>query len=120
MVGNGEELLEKTTEEIQQEAEEEIARVACLAKELDQARDRGKRHNSLQDDSGASDDEPRDGAPTRRHHPKFDSRRPAKRDRLWNRPQSIQEQMGRIEYEGEQVYRTPVKMIWPQGCSPIS
>jgi hypothetical protein len=35
MVGNGEELLEKTTEEIQQEAEEEIAREARLARELD-------------------------------------------------------------------------------------
>jgi hypothetical protein len=35
MVGNGEELLEKTTEEIQQEAEEEIAHTAHLARELD-------------------------------------------------------------------------------------
>jgi hypothetical protein len=73
MARNEEELPEKTTEEIQQEAEEEITRAACLARELDQARDRGKRHNGPQDDSGASDDEPRDGAPTRRHHPKFDS-----------------------------------------------
>jgi hypothetical protein len=47
MVGNREELAEKTTEEILQEAEEEITRAACLARELDQARDRGKRHNGL-------------------------------------------------------------------------
>jgi hypothetical protein len=98
MVGNREELPEKTTEEMQQEADEEIARVAYLARELDQARDRGKRHNGMQDDSGASDDEPRDGAPTRRHHPKFDSRHPANRDRLRNRSRSIQEDMGQIEY----------------------
>jgi hypothetical protein len=57
MVGNREELLEKTTEEIQQEAEEEITRTAHLPRELDQARDRGKRHNGLQDDSGVSNDE---------------------------------------------------------------
>jgi hypothetical protein len=65
--------------------EEEITRAVCLPKELDQARDKGKRHNGLQDDSGTSDDEPRDGAPTRRHHPKLDSRCPAIRDRLQNR-----------------------------------
>jgi hypothetical protein len=35
IVGNGEELPEKTIEEIQQEAEEEIARAARLARELD-------------------------------------------------------------------------------------
>jgi hypothetical protein len=75
---------EKTTKEIQQEDEEEIACAAHLARELDQARDRGKRHNGLQDDSGASDDEPKDGAPTRRHHPKFNSERPTNRDRLRN------------------------------------
>jgi hypothetical protein len=73
MVGNGVELPEKTVEEIQREADEEIAHAACLAREAE----RGKRHSSLQDDSGASDDEPRDGAPTRRHHPKFNSWRPA-------------------------------------------
>jgi hypothetical protein len=69
MVGNGEELPVKTIGEIQCEADEEIARVACLAREAE----RGKRHNSLQDDSGASDDEPRDGTPMKRKHPKFNS-----------------------------------------------
>jgi hypothetical protein len=73
MVVNGEELSENTTKEIQQEAEEEIARAAHLARELDWSRNRGKKHNGLQDNLGASDDEPRDGAPMRRHHPKFDS-----------------------------------------------
>jgi hypothetical protein len=67
MVVNGEELPKKTVEEIQRDANEEIAHAARLAREAE----RGKRHNSLQDDSGASADEPRDGAPTRRHHPKF-------------------------------------------------
>jgi hypothetical protein len=94
---NGEELPEKTVEEIQREAEEEIARAAHLAKEAE----RGKRHNGLQDDSGTSDDEPRDGSPTRRHHSKFNSRHPANRDRLQNRSRSIWEEMGRIEYQGE-------------------
>jgi hypothetical protein len=47
MVGNGEELLKKTTEEIQQEAEEEITRAARLARELDQVGDKGKKHNGL-------------------------------------------------------------------------
>jgi hypothetical protein len=61
----------------------------------------------MQDDSGASEDEPRDGAPARRHHPKFNSRRPADRDRLRNQSQSIHEEIGRIEYQGEQVYRIP-------------
>jgi hypothetical protein len=67
MVVNGEKLPKKTVEEIQREANEEIAHAARLAREAE----RVKRHNSLQDDSGASADEPRDGAPTRRHHPKF-------------------------------------------------
>ncbi len=82
MVGDREELPEKTTKEIQREAEEEIARVAHLARELDQERVKGKKHNGLQDDSGASDDEPRDGAPSSIHHPMFNSGRPAGRDRL--------------------------------------
>jgi hypothetical protein len=56
-----------------------------------------------------SDDEPRDGAPTRRHHPKFDSRCPANRDRLQKQSRSIQEEMGRIKYHGEQAYRTPAQ-----------
>jgi hypothetical protein len=80
MVQNGEVPQEKTVEEIQLEAEEEIAHAACLAWEAT----KGKRHNGLQDHSGASDDEPRDGAPMRRHHLKFNSRRLANQDRLWN------------------------------------
>jgi hypothetical protein len=78
MVGNVEELPEKTVEETQREADKEIAHVARVAKEAK----RGKRHNGQQDDSGALDDEPRDGAPVRRHHPKFNSRCPADRDQL--------------------------------------
>jgi hypothetical protein len=46
-----------------------ITRATWLAKEAN----RGKRHNDLQDDFGSSDDEPRDDAPSRRHHPKFNS-----------------------------------------------
>jgi hypothetical protein len=57
MVGHEEELSKKTVEEIQQEADEEIARAARLAWDAKKL----KRHNSLQDDSGASDDEPSDG-----------------------------------------------------------
>jgi hypothetical protein len=45
MVGNREEVLEKTTEEIQQEAEEGITRAANLAREVDWAGDKGKKHN---------------------------------------------------------------------------
>jgi hypothetical protein len=52
MVGNGEEPPEKAVEEIQWEAEEEIAHAARLAREAE----RGKRHNGLQDDLGALDD----------------------------------------------------------------
>jgi hypothetical protein len=43
MVRNGEELPDKTVKEIQWEAEEEIARVAHLARDTE----RGKRHNNL-------------------------------------------------------------------------
>jgi hypothetical protein len=43
MVGNREELLEKTVEEMKWEADEEIAHAACLAREAE----RGKRHNGL-------------------------------------------------------------------------
>jgi hypothetical protein len=100
MVGNGEEPQEKTIEEIQREAKEEIAHTTRLDREAE----KGKRHNDLQDDSGESDDEPRDGTPMRRHHPKFNPRHPANRDRLWNRSRSIREEMGWIEYQGEQVY----------------
>jgi hypothetical protein len=69
MVGKREELLDKTIEEIQWETDVELARAACLAREAK----RGKRHNGLQDNSGASKDGPGDGAPVRRHHPKFNS-----------------------------------------------
>jgi hypothetical protein len=81
MVGNIEELQEKTIEEIQREIDEEIAHTTRLAREAK----RGKRHNGLQADSGASDDEPRYDTPTRRHHLKFSSRCPADQDRLLNR-----------------------------------
>jgi hypothetical protein len=81
MMGNGEEFSDKSVEEIQWETNEELARVARLAREAE----RGKRHNNLQDDLDALEDEPWDGAPTRRHHPKFNSWRPVDRDRLRNR-----------------------------------
>jgi hypothetical protein len=58
-----------------QEAKQELARAAHLAK-------MGKRHNNMQDDSGSSDGEPRDDVPLRRHHPKFNSQHPANRDQL--------------------------------------
>jgi hypothetical protein len=69
MVEQGGELPEKTTEELQRKAEEEIARAERLARELDKR----KGHNGLQDDSGGLNERP-DGAATRRHHPKFNSR----------------------------------------------
>jgi hypothetical protein len=102
MVGNREELPDKSIEEIQRETNEEFTCVARLAREAE----RGKRHNNQRDDSGTLEDEPRDGAPVRRHHPKFNSRCNADRDRLWNRSWSICEEIGQIEYQGEQVYRT--------------
>jgi hypothetical protein len=73
MVGNGEELPDKTVDKIQWEADEEITRTTHLVREAE----KGKRHNNLHDDSGVSDDEPSDGAPMTRHHPKFNSQRPA-------------------------------------------
>jgi hypothetical protein len=105
MVGNGEELPDKAVEEIQRETDKELACAAHLSREAK----RGKRHNGLQDDSGVLEDEPRDDAPTRRHQPKFHSRCPVDRDRLRNRSQSICEEINRIEYQGEQVYRTPAQ-----------
>jgi hypothetical protein len=65
----------KTVEEITREAEEEIAWVARPTKT-------GKWHNCLQDDLESSVDEPRDGAPSRRHHTNFNPQRPIDRDRL--------------------------------------
>jgi hypothetical protein len=76
MVGNGEELPDKTIEEIQRETDKELTHVAHLAREAE----RGKRHNDLQDDLGVSADEPRNGAPVRIQHPKFNSRRSADQD----------------------------------------
>jgi hypothetical protein len=69
MVEPGGELPEKTTKELQREADEEIARAKWLAQELDKR----KGHNGLQDDSRGLEDEHLDRALTRRHHPKFDS-----------------------------------------------
>jgi hypothetical protein len=100
VVGNGEELLDKMLEEIQREAEEEITCAARLARDAE----RGKMHNGLQDNSGASEDEPRDGTPVSRHHPKFNSWRKVDQDQLHNRSRSIHEELGQIEYQGEQVY----------------
>jgi hypothetical protein len=76
MVGQGNQPPEKTTKEIQREAEEEIACAKHLARELDKR----KGHNILQDDSDGSTDECIDGAPSRRHHPKFNSRCCTNRD----------------------------------------
>jgi hypothetical protein len=101
MVEQGGELLEKTTEELQQEAEKEIACVERLAQELYKR----KGHNGLQD-SGSSEDEHPDRAPTGRHHPKFNSRCHSDRDRFRHRSRLIHEEFGRVEYLGEQVYRT--------------
>jgi hypothetical protein len=81
MVGNGEELLNKSIKEIQQEIDIEPSHAAHLAREAE----RGKRHNDMQDDSGASEEEPGDGAPTRRHHRKFKSPCLTDQDRLRNR-----------------------------------
>jgi hypothetical protein len=67
----------------------------------------GKGHNDVQDDSGSSDDEPRDCAPSRSHHPKFNSRCPIGRDRFQDWSWSICEEIGQIEYQGEQVYYMP-------------
>jgi hypothetical protein len=102
MVGNGEDLPKKTIEEIQREADEEIAHATYLAREAQ----RGTRHNDPQDDLGSSDDEPRDNAPVRRHHQKFNSQCPTDLDRLHNWSRSIREEIGRIEHQGEQVNRT--------------
>jgi hypothetical protein len=55
---------------------------------------------------GGSEDEHPDGAHTRRHHPKFDSRRNTVQNRLRHRPRSIHEEFDQVEYQGEQVYRT--------------
>jgi hypothetical protein len=69
MVSQGNQPPKKIAKEIQQEVEEEIARAESLARELN----KNKGHNDLQDDSEGLEDEHRDGAPLRRHHPKFNS-----------------------------------------------
>jgi hypothetical protein len=70
IVGTREELLDKLIEVIQWETDEELTRAAYLVRETE----RGKRQNGQQD-----------GAPTRRHHPKFNSRHNTVPDRFWNR-----------------------------------
>jgi hypothetical protein len=67
MVGMGDQLPKKTVTEIQREALEEVARAKRLFRELDKR----KGQNVMQDDSEALEDDHPDGAPTRRHHPKF-------------------------------------------------
>jgi hypothetical protein len=94
MVEQGGELPKKTTEELQWEVEEEIARAQQLARELNKR----KGNNGLQDDLGGSEDEHPDGAPTRSHHPKFNSWLNTNQDRLWHRSRSIHEEFGRVEY----------------------
>jgi hypothetical protein len=73
MVGGGEQPSHKIAEGIAREVEEEIAQTTRMAM-------MGKRHNGTQYNSGSLDDEHRDGSPSRRHHPKFHSWRPADRD----------------------------------------
>jgi hypothetical protein len=41
------------------------------------------------------------------HHPKFNRHRPAGQDRLRDQSQTLQEELGQIEWHGEQVYHTP-------------
>jgi hypothetical protein len=72
-----------------------------------QGLDKKKGHDGMQDDSEALKDEHLDGAPTRRHHPKFNSWCNTDRDWLWHRSRSIREEIGQVEYQGEQVYHMP-------------
>jgi hypothetical protein len=102
MVGKGEPPTDKTTEEIALEAEEETACATRLAQE-----EAGKRHNCLQNDSGSSKDGARDDAPSGGHHPKYNRRCLAGRERLQDRSQSIREELDRIEYQEKQVYYMP-------------
>jgi hypothetical protein len=71
-----------------------------VQKHLDGGRDKG--NEWMLDDLGSSIDKPRNGAPSRRLHPKFSSRCPVVRDRS----RSIHEEISCIEYHGEQVYCT--------------
>jgi hypothetical protein len=54
-----------------------------------------------------SEDEAEDDVASRGHHPKFNRQRSAARDRLWDRSQTLHEEIGQIEWQGEQVYHTP-------------
>jgi hypothetical protein len=94
MAEQGEHPVEKMTEVIAREAEEELAREAQLSRDAN----RGKRHNDMHDDSRSSNDEPRDDNPSRRYYPKYNSRCPTGRDWLWDWSSSIHEEIGRIEY----------------------
>jgi hypothetical protein len=78
MVAQGDQPPKKTIEELQREAEEKIACTTRLAKEIDKR----KGHINMQDDSGALEDEHPDGAPTTRHHPKFNSQSCTDRNQL--------------------------------------
>jgi hypothetical protein len=71
-----------------------------VQKHFDGGRDKG--NEWMLDDSGSSIDELRDGAPSRRLHPKFSSRHTAVRDQS----RSIHEEISCIEYQEEQVYCT--------------
>jgi hypothetical protein len=65
-----------------------------------------KRHDGLQDDSRSSDDDARDGARSPGHHPKYNRRCPSGREWLQDQSQSIKEELGQNEYQGEQVFCT--------------
>jgi hypothetical protein len=116
IVGNGEEVPEKAVKEIRWETDEELACTAQLGREAK----RRKRHNDLQDDSGASEDEPRDGTPVRRHHPKVNSWHKADRDWLRNRSRAIREEINQIEYQGSRSTALLHRMPQPQECSSIN
>jgi hypothetical protein len=45
--------------------------------------------------------------PPRGHHPMFNQQRPVGRDRLRDQSRMLHEEIKRIEWQGEQVYRTP-------------
>jgi hypothetical protein len=98
-------LANQIVEEITQVAEADIARAAQLAREADMAA--RKRHRGQQDDLGAFEDEAEDGAASGGHHPMFNRQRPAGRDQLRDRSRTLHEEIGRIEWQGERVYRMP-------------
>jgi hypothetical protein len=67
----------------------------------------GKRYQGEQDDSGASEDEAEDGVTSGGHHRRFNQHRPAGRERLQDRSLTLHKEIGRIKWQGKQVYRTP-------------